>query len=180
MCGAVKPLRIEFGRCIVVCEVRVCLAKPIANHKVGHPQGDRCNLPQHRSGQPRETRAVRNSARILTRRTMENHGGPRRKDSTRFARSAISVLLRGPPWFSIVPRVKNLADVPPPRSRAQPIGAPAIFQPPADAIQAIALGAPPLDGREHSADPPYWSDIPGMRYAPAAAIGKLKEKEPKS
>src|SRR5262249_14185211 len=41
-----------------------------------------------------------------TRRTIESHGGPRRKE-WRFARSTI-LLLRGPRWLSIVLRVKNL------------------------------------------------------------------------
>ena len=52
---------------------------------------------------------------LLTRRNRESHGGPRRKTVCRFARRPIehrakrhTALLRGPPWFSLFLRVKNL------------------------------------------------------------------------
>src|SRR5271166_209931 len=52
-----------------------------------------------------------NGRRILTRRTIEGHGGPRRTDASRCAPAKID--LRGSPWPSIVLRVESfLADYP--------------------------------------------------------------------
>ena len=51
------------------------------------------------------------TARFLTRRTIENHGGPRSRIATALRARRVASFLRGPPWFSIVLRVEILAEL---------------------------------------------------------------------
>src|SRR5271166_904139 len=63
------------------------------------------------SGQSNDRPVPSKGRRILTRRTIEGHGGPRRTDASRCAPAKID--LRGPLWPSIVLRVESfLADYP--------------------------------------------------------------------
>jgi hypothetical protein len=68
------------------------LGEPIATDWVAGQSGERPEPPKGR--------------RILTRRTIEGHGEPRRSSMAGALR--IQPVLRGPPWLSIVLRVESL------------------------------------------------------------------------